>query len=455
MDRKEFMGVAAATAVAATRSPRLRGADSLMLYRDGDTVFNVLDFAPHGTMIDAGVDDATSAWIAARDAAVAAGGGIIHAPAGVYSVDELAFDADGLMVLGAGKGRTILSARRDGQYVVRWALSRGRLADLTIDGGARPGTTGIGVVPMEEDGSGPVVHQNWNVFENVEIRGCDEGFVLRAGPDVGGADSGCWYNTFVACEAQDCLRGIWLRSPTNAGGSPPNRNAWYSIRVGNTGGGRCNTGVQIDSGDTNDFFRLSCEGVESGRSPNRTPTAFKISHSDGLTGAENHYNRIFGFNCEACTRDVDCANPTLELHGAMVAAHRCSGRHPLGGLFLHGASEAAAFMPAPRIAPVGWMEPKLKSSWSNHGSGYQTAGFYRDMNDVVRLRGVLTGGNTASGALLFTLPEGHRPTAVEVFAVDSNGAHCAIRISPDGDVRLSGVASPVSISLNGVSFRVS
>jgi hypothetical protein len=448
------MSVAAVNAMA-TGSTRLRALGSLSTYLESNAVFNVLDFAPAKTVINSGDTDATSAWLAARDAAIAAGGGIIHAPAGVYSVDELEFNADGLMVVGAGKGRTVLAARHGGHYVVRWALSNGKLADLTIDGGSRRGSMGLGVVPIAEDGSGPIVHQNWNVFQNIEVRCCDDGIILRAGPDVGGADSGCWYNTFIACEAQDCLRGIWLRSPTKTGGSPPNRNAWYSIRIGNRGAGRCNTGVQIDSGDTNDFFRLSCEGVEFGTLPNHTPTAFKISHSDAVSRAENHYNRIFGFNCEACTRDVECDNPTLEFHGAMISESRCAGKHPLGGLFLHGASEAAAFMPAPRVAQPGWTEPELKSSWSNCGSGYQAAGYYRDMGDVVRLRGVLAGGNTAPGALLFSLPAGHRPSAVEVFAVDSNGAHCAIRISPEGDVRLAAVASPVSISLDGVSFRVS
>ena len=459
INRRQFFGMAAASAASSSYQTERSSSDELLdpvqAVLRGEGLFNVLHFAPAGLGIDTGEHDATSAWRAARDAAVAAGGGIVFAPAGTYLVDELTFDFDGLIVCGAGKGRTILRPRSDDQCIVRWSLSKGRLSDLTLDGENRLGTVGLGVLPMVEDGSGPLVHQNWNLIQNVEVRRCDEGLVLRAGPDVQGADSGCWYNTFVACEAQDCLRGLWLRSPTNEGGSPPNRNAWFSLRIGNAGGGRANTGVQIDAGDTNDFFRLSCEGVQFERTPNGTPTALKVGRVDPLTGAENHYNRVFGFNCEACACDVENDNPTLELHGAMIVRSRCAGAHPLGGLFLHGASEAAASFPAPRIAPSAWREPSPQNRWTHYGSGYQSAGYYRDVTDRVQLRGVIAGGATSPSTVLFTLPLGYRPTATEVFTVDSNGGSCLVEIAATGEVRLATRASSARLSLSGVSFRTS
>jgi hypothetical protein len=453
IDRRAFLGVAAVAGSATSPGLLAASADSESL-TDGP-VFNVLDYAPVGVVINTGAHDATSAWCAARDAAIAAGGGIVLAPSGTYLVDELTFDFDGLVVTGVGKGRTILKAKGEDQYVVRWALSKGRLSDLTIDGDNLVGTIGLGVVPVLEDGSGPVVHQNWNLVQNVEVRRCDDGFILRAGPDIDEADSGCWYNTFVACEAQDCLRGLWLRSPTNERGSPANRNAWYSLRVGNTGGGRANTGVQIDSGDTNDFFRLSCEGVQFDVAPNAEPTALKVARIDPLTQAENHYNRIFGFNCEGCRCDIHNDNPTLELHGAMVTRSRCSGEHPLGGLFIHGASESVSIFPPARIAPNAWAAAFLENAWSNYGADFQEAGYYRDLGDRVHLRGVLKGGLTAPSTVLFTLPPGFRPAAAEIFGIDSGGRHCSIEVRRNGEVRLVTLASETSLSLGNVSFRIS
>ena len=63
-------------------------------------------------------------------------------------------------------------------------------------------------------------------------------------------------------------------------------------------------------------------------------------------------------------------------------------------------SRAASFIGAPG-------EPAFGAGWKNAGSGLQVAGFYRDQEGVVHLRGgVALGGSTTT---IFTLPVGYRP----------------------------------------------
>ena len=145
--------------------------------------------------------------------------------------------------------------------------------------------------------------------------GLIELIVLQAGPDVGGTDSGCFYNTFPYGRGRGALRNIWLRSPPNAGGAPCNRNSFWDIRVGTEQSIASNTGLQIDAGDTNNFFFCNFEGVARGTSPNTTPTAVKIIETDPVSGADNNGNELHGGFCEACTRDVDNDNATTQFFG--------------------------------------------------------------------------------------------------------------------------------------------
>jgi len=101
-----------------------------------------------------------------------------------------------------------------------------------------------------------------------------------------------------------------------------------------------------------------------------------------------------------------------------------------------------------------WAEPTLLNSWANQGGGRLTVAYRRQAN-VVRLRGSLFGGASASAA--FVLPEGFRPTA-DAFA--SSGGYTT-QVSPTGvvvkatgEVVLYFDSSATQAAIDGVTFTI-
>ena len=127
---------------------------------------------------------------------------------------------------------------------------------------------------------------------------------------------------------------------------------------------------------------------------------------------------------------------------------------PANRLKLHSLTAAEI-----RIAPEQLIgapgEPAFGAGWKNAGSGFQVAGFYRDEENVVHLRGgVALGGSTTT---IFTLPAGYRPAATEEFsAVLDTAGSALILVTAAGDVNLLFINSPSiphTLSLSQISFR--
>jgi hypothetical protein len=179
---------------------------------------------------------------------------------------------------------------------------------LILDVNGHTGCIGLGVMPEDNTQTTTVVHQNWNSFEFIWIKGAfDEGIYMQAGPDVAAADSGCWYNDFTSVHVQGAIRGLYMAQPTNAGGSGVNRNNFFGCRFGQAS---MNTGIQItNSCATNKFYACNMEGIVTGTAPNATPTALVIQ------GVLAESNQFFGCTAENCTRDVENENNQTELYG--------------------------------------------------------------------------------------------------------------------------------------------
>lgn len=100
-----------------------------------------------------------------------------------------------------------------------------------------------------------------------------------------------------------------------------------------------------------------------------------------------------------------------------------------------------------------FVAPTLLNSWVNYGSGYSTAGYYKDKESVVHLKGFITGGTTTTNTSLFFIPVGYRPAETRVFTVASgNGTFGRVDVTPLGEIRfISGLNT--NLSLDGISFR--
>jgi hypothetical protein len=124
---------------------------------------------------------------------------------------------------------------------------------------------------------------------------------------------------------------------------------------------------------------------------------------------------------------------------------------PADRLNLHSVTIRELRIPKERlVGAVG--EPAFGSGWKNAGGGYQVAGFYRDQEGVVHLRGVVDLGSTLT---IFTLPPGYRPAATEAFSALLGDTHIAwVFVVASGDVDLEFLGgSGSTLSLSQISFR--
>jgi hypothetical protein len=112
----------------------------------------------------------------------------------------------------------------------------------------------------------------------------------------------------------------------------------------------------------------------------------------------------------------------------------------------------------PAFAPAAANNPAPPSALVN----FPTAGFYKDREGVVHLKGYVT---TGTGGLIFVLPPAYRPAdkmmrILNAYCVGCSSSSQAIAVfgaaidpSLDGAVQLSTGAAGVQVSLDGLSFR--
>lgn len=102
-----------------------------------------------------------------------------------------------------------------------------------------------------------------------------------------------------------------------------------------------------------------------------------------------------------------------------------------------------------------WQTPTLINSWVNYGAPYNNAGYYKDCNGIVHLKGQVKLGTVGSGLAIFVLPVGFRPESQEMHVTISYTTAYAISrcdIFATGEV-VANSGGNVIWSLDGISFR--
>ena len=94
--------------------------------------------------------------------------------------------------------------------------------------------------------------------------------------------------------------------------------------------------------------------------------------------------------------------------------------------------------------------PPFLNGWVIYGSGWDTPAFFKDAVGVVHLKGLMQSGTINVSA--FQLPAGYRPAKGQIFAVMSNNLVARLDVLADGSVMPGASASPVYVSINGISF---
>ncbi len=96
-------------------------------------------------------------------------------------------------------------------------------------------------------------------------------------------------------------------------------------------------------------------------------------------------------------------------------------------------------------------QPPFQNGFVNFGGGFETAGFYRDRQCVIHLKGVISGESN----IAFTLPTGFRPAESTFSAIPATAETGNLEVRTNGTVEVSSpTAGAKNFGLSGQTFRV-
>ena len=101
-----------------------------------------------------------------------------------------------------------------------------------------------------------------------------------------------------------------------------------------------------------------------------------------------------------------------------------------------------------------WITPTLLNGWADSSPvHYNTAGYYKDDQGVVRFKGLIGGGNAMTVA--FTMPTNYRPLQAGLHLCVNGNQVAIVRIAvTSSTVLIESMQNPSShISLDNISYR--
>ncbi len=104
------------------------------------------------------------------------------------------------------------------------------------------------------------------------------------------------------------------------------------------------------------------------------------------------------------------------------------------------------------IPPEAVVAPTLLASWVNSGGSDQTAGYWKSPDGIVHFRAKIKSGTITGGTVILNFGAGYRPTALETFVADGNGAHAVCSVSITGDLAIVSGFSATATSIS-IQFR--
>lgn len=471
MDRRGFLGLATGPlwgrgAGSEPVSPPGGGrvTRSTTQYLAHNAVFNVLDF---GARRD-GSDDG-AAIRRALDAAGAAQGTLVFPP-GTYSYAESPnFARDDLEILGQGRVTLRHTGRGVGFLVDGWLRRPGRkvwnmrIENLALEGNAE---TAVGflfrsvhhgrfvrlrVIGGAPDGEGFRTEffvanycEGWGVTGNERVVGTLPGTGITltslAAPRENYATVDC---TLMNCIVEACGHtGVHLDRAQNnmlRGGTFEDHRRGVGLVVGRAARGNVVDGVFLES----NRVHIECRGAHN--------QFVALTALGGLSrfhaGAD--FTRLIGGQYA----DLAIVEGVRDVKLLGLAARRISD-HGLRTQRL-GCHDLAADRPIEdhdgRPRQGRWKQAALAESWVNAGGDASPAGFMRDADGCIRLRGRIAqlagkSGRREPPSVIFSLPEGYRPAHRHRLPVVLRGELGILEVEVGGNIVLvQGMAEDVSL----------
>ncbi len=106
-----------------------------------------------------------------------------------------------------------------------------------------------------------------------------------------------------------------------------------------------------------------------------------------------------------------------------------------------------------KIAYSRYIQIPLLNGWVNYDpNNYHAGMFTKTETGLVKLTGLISGGNQAQLTAVGRLPEGFRPSYAVVQPVTSNGVHGTLQILPDGYISCKGFSQNAWVALDNIVF---
>jgi hypothetical protein len=437
-------------------------------YLANNAVFNVRDFGARGD----GSDDGP-AIRRALDAAGAVGGTLVF-PAGTYSYAESPnFARDDLEIL--GQGRATLRHTGDGVgFLADGWLRRPsrkvwnmRVENLALEGNP---ATAVGfllrslhhgrfvrlrVIGGSPEGEGFRTEffvanycEGWGVTGNERVVGGLPGTGITltslASPRENYSTVDC---TFVNCIVEACGHtGVHLDKAQNnmfRGGTFEDHRAGTGLLVGEAARGNVVDGVFLESNGVH----IECRGAH-----NQFVALTALGGLSRFNPGADFTRLIGGQYADVAIKEGACDVKLLGIAARRISDHGLRtqrlGCHDLV------ANRPIADHDGSARSPGQWQVATLADWWMNAGGDATPAGFMRDADGCIRLRGQLKRIPSASGArklplLVFSLPDGYRPAYRHRVPVLSRGKLGMLEVRLGGDVVLVKGAIE-DLSLDGV-----
>jgi hypothetical protein len=91
-------------------------------------------------------------------------------------------------------------------------------------------------------------------------------------------------------------------------------------------------------------------------------------------------------------------------------------------------------MPPPTLPSIPFTAPTLLNNWENYDATFAQAGYYKDVDGIVSLRGLIKFGVLTSNSIMFILPSGYRPSERLIFLVNNSDVVGRVDVLPTGEV---------------------
>jgi hypothetical protein len=260
-------------------------------------------------------------------------------------------------------------------------------------------------------------------------------FTTGAGLQLTGVAATCSWNTFTRLVLYSATNGnscLWLGDSTSNAGNACH-NVFINLYLQHQG---TRPGIRLGYCDNNAFYQtfiFRASGTNAGvlvdpTDPGGLPSENMFSLLEAGTGGWVQPGTTTA--CPATIYGYATGNgqPAPVTNGTPLIVYFSDARGPT------------------------WIAPTLVNGWVNFGAPQQLAGYTKDQNNRIWLRGLIKSGTFSDTTTLFTLPAGYTPSGHESFAVNSSGAFGLIIILTTGEVKISGATANSALSLAGISF---